>query len=152
MGKVLLILAGIISLGTGLAHLSCIGLGPECYQAQMAPEVIVQSALDGGWLAPLGTIVVSGIFFVWAAYGISAARVIRPLPWLTPVVFLIGGLCIVRGILGLQLGWRFPPRVDEVSMMASAVWLLTGLCFTLGMRCQRRLAVTAKFTTGSDHR
>ena len=64
VGIVALSLAASIALFTVIAHMSCIFLGPACYQAQMAPPIIVQSAIDGTLIAPIGTTFISLLFAV----------------------------------------------------------------------------------------
>jgi len=81
-GKFLLFLVAIIAIGTAIAHMSCIVLGPQCYAVQMAPAEIIQSAKDGTLLAPLGTFIISLLFVVVALYALSSAKIIRRLPLL----------------------------------------------------------------------
>ncbi len=138
VGVALLVLVALIAGGTALAHLSCIYFGPECYAAQMAPPVIVESAKVGGWLAPVGTVLVAGIFLVWALYGLSAAKLIPRLLWLTPVVYLIGALCVIRGLLPIQLWLRHPEKVSDPVMIVGLVWLASGLMYILGYRAVRK--------------
>jgi len=72
-GILLLVLAALIAMGTGAAHLSCIYFGPQCYAAQMAPEIIVESAVNGTYLAPIGTMFASSIFIVLGLYALAGA-------------------------------------------------------------------------------
>jgi len=133
-GRLLLCIAAFTATITAIAHLSCIFLGPQCYAVQMAPEVIVESAQNGTILAPLGTVVVSAIFIAMGCYALSAANIIRKLPWLKPVVYTLAILCIIRGILPLQLWFRHADKVSEPVLYVGIVWLLVGLCYLLGFR------------------
>ena len=136
-GIVLLVVAGIIATSTAVAHLSCIYLGPQCYSIQMAPQVVIESAQAGTLLAPLGTIVVATIFLLFAAYAFSAAGLVRKLPFLKVVVNVIGILCIVRGILPLQLWLRHPEKVSQIVLNVGLAWLAVGLCFSIGYKVVR---------------
>ena len=71
LGLLLLVLAVLITMGTGTAHLSCIYFGPQCYAAQIPPAIIVESAVNGTYLAPTGTMFVSGIFIVLGLYELA---------------------------------------------------------------------------------
>jgi len=131
-GVILLILAALIAIGTAIAHMSCIYLGPECYAAQMAPIQIIESAKNGTYLAPVGTIIVSSIFVVLGLYALSGARIIGRLPLLKLVIYTIATLCIIRGILPLQLWIRQPKEVNDLVLYTGIVWLATGLFYLFG--------------------
>ena len=128
----LLILAAGIAFFTAIAHISCIFLGPQCFEYQLAPEAIVASAQQGTWLAPVGTLVVSGIFAIWGGYGLAAAGLLRPLPFQHAITWLIAVVCIVRGLLGIQLWLRKPELVSEFANISSWIWFFTGVLFLLG--------------------
>ncbi|RUO25522.1 hypothetical protein CWE09_01935 [Aliidiomarina minuta] len=134
----LLLIVAIIAIATAIAHLSCIYFGPQCYAAQMAPYAIIESAKSGTLLAPLGTIVVSFLFAVLAAYALSAARLIRKLPLLSVGIYSIAGLCTIRGILPLQLWLRQPDRVSDTVLYVGFVWLAVGLFCFFGFRAMNK--------------
>jgi hypothetical protein len=129
-----LVVAALISALTGFAHLSCIYFGPKCFETQMAPPSIVQSAIDGTWIAPVGTVVVAAIFLLWAAYALSKAGFIRSLPLLNIGILTISFLCIVRGLLTLQLKFRHPELVDNFNLAVGSIWFVTGVMFFLGYK------------------
>ena len=97
-GTFLLFLVAIIAIGTAIAHMSCILLGPQCYAVQMAPPEIIQSAENGTLLAPLSTSFISLLFIIIALYSLSSAGVIKRLPVLSVGVYIISILCIIRGV------------------------------------------------------
>jgi hypothetical protein len=134
IGVTLLVLAAFIAMATAIAHMSCIFLGPECYSAQMAPSIIVESAINGTYLAPVGTVIASSIFAVLGLYALSGAGVIRKLPLLKYVIYVVAALCIIRGILPLQLWLRHPDKVNDIVLYTGIVWFLTGLLFLFGYR------------------
>lgn len=137
IGITLLILAAVIVFGTAIAHMSCIFLGPKCYSAQMAPPQLIESAKEGTYLAPIITILVSLIFFIWGLYALSGAKLIRRLPLLAFIIYSISALCIIRGILPLQLWLRYPDRVNDLAFYYGLGWLVTGLLYLLGYRIHR---------------
>jgi hypothetical protein len=134
IGVILLVLAAFIAIGTAVAHLSCIFLGPECYAAQMAPPQVIESAKNGTYLAPVGTVFASALFVVLGLYALSGAGIIRKLPLLKYAVYAVAALCIIRGILPLQLWLRHPDKVNDIIFYTGIVWLVTGLLFLFGYR------------------
>ena len=133
-GIALLVIAALMAMLTAVAHLSCIFLGPQCFEAQMAPPSIVESAKAGTLLAPLGTIVVSTIFVVLGCYALSGARVIRQLPLLSFGIYAIAAVCVIRGILPILFWIWYPSKVTETILIVGLVWLLVGLCYFFGYR------------------
>lgn len=133
-GKAMLVMAAAIAIFTALAHSSCIFLGPECYAFQMAPESIVTSAREGTAFAAIATLVVSAIFVIWAAYALSGAGLILRLPLLPLGIYTISFLCIVRGLLGIQLWIRKPEVMSTFGNVSSWIWFATGLLFLVGYR------------------
>jgi hypothetical protein len=138
VGVVFLVLAALVAMGTAAAHLSCIYLGPECYAAQMAPQQIVESAINGTYLAPVGTVFASGIFVVLGLYALSGAgftgMLIDKLPLVNYAIYTIATLCIIRGVLPLQLWLRHPEKVNDTVFYVGIVWLVTGLLYLVGYR------------------
>ena len=134
IGKLLLVLAALIAMATAIAHTSCIYFGPECYAAQMAPPQIVESAQNGTYLAPIGTLFVSAIFVVLGLYALSGANIIRRLPLLNVGIYTIATLCIIRGLLPIQLWLRHPDKVSDIVLYAGYVWLIAGLLYLVGYR------------------
>lgn len=138
IGVIFLVLAALVAMGTAAAHLSCIFLGPECYATQMAPKAIVESAINGTYLAPIGTIFASSIFVVLGLYALSGAGVtgtlIDKLPLVKYAIYTIATLCILRGLLPLQLWLRHPEKVSDAVFYIGIVWLITGLLYLVGYR------------------
>lgn len=130
----LLALVALVSVSTAIAHLSCLYLGPQCFRSQMAPDIIIESATNGTWLSVVGTIIVSFIFLLCAAYALAAANWLRPLPMQKLATLVIGLVSVIRGILPLQLAWRIPERLTQAEIIAGVVWLLCGISMLIGRR------------------
>lgn len=133
LGVILLVITTLIFFGTAIAHLSCLVLGPECYSAQLAPPILVDSARKGTLLAPIANLAVSSVFIVWSLYTLSAAGVIRRLIFLKPIVYTISFLCIVRGLLPLQLWLIKPEKVSDLALYYGWGWLVVGLLSLFGI-------------------
>tara|TARA_R100001377_G_scaffold14326_1_gene7316 strand:+ start:1030 stop:1485 length:456 start_codon:yes stop_codon:yes gene_type:complete len=138
IGVLFLVLAALIAMGTAAAHLSCIFLGPECYIAQMAPPQIVESAINGTNLAPIGTVFASGIFVVLGLYALLGAgftgKLLDKLPLVNYAIYTIATLCIIRGLLPLLLWLRHPEKVNDTVFYVGIVWLMTGFLYLVGYR------------------
>ena len=134
VGVNFLVVVSGISVFTALSHLSCIVLGESCYRAQLAPEPIIQSAINGTMLAPVGTIFVSALFLLCAAYALSAAKLIIKLPLLSTAVYTISMLCLLRGVATIPLSLMYPDMVTNFSMLAGALWFISGVLILLGLR------------------
>ncbi|MCG7534999.1 hypothetical protein [Pseudoalteromonas sp. OOF1S-7] len=137
-GIALLLLATCAAFLVAAAHLSCIYFGPQCYAVQMAPPFVVESARAGTLLAPLLTLVVSAIFIILGCYALSAARFIRRLPFLRAGIYSISAVCIVRGLLPIQLFLRYPEKISAPVLMAGIAWLVVGLCYWFGYRAVKK--------------
>jgi len=143
-GVIFLVLATLISMGTAVAHMSCIFIGPECYAAQMAPPILVESAKNRTYLAPIVNIFVSAIFVVLGLYALSAAGIVRQLPFLKFVIYVVATLCMIRGILPLQLWLRHPDKVNDFAFYAGVVWFITGLLYLFGYLMSANLRITRR--------
>lgn len=131
-GPIALTAAALIATATALAHTSCIFLGPACYKAQMAPPVIVQSALEGSLVAPLATTFIASLFILCALYALSGASYIKPLPLLKLGLATISGLCLVRGFCTLPLSLLYPEMISSYGLLAGMVWFFCGILFGYG--------------------
>lgn len=140
-GKFLLFLVALISIGTAIAHMSCILLGPQCYAVQMAPPEIIESAKNGTLLAPIGASIVSLLFVVVALYSMSSAGVIKKLPFLSVGVYVISILCVVRGVATIPSSFIFPEMVSTFSILAGIVWFSTGIMLYLGHKNVRQHSI-----------
>ncbi|WP_440903075.1 hypothetical protein ACMZOO_09170 [Catenovulum sp. SX2] len=117
---------------TAFAHMSCIYLGPSCYQAQMAPTELIESAKNGTLLAPIATVFVSALFVICGLFALSAAGLIKRLPLLTTASYSISAVCLVRGLATIPLSFIFPQMVSGFSVVAGITWFIAGLLFLIG--------------------
>lgn len=104
----------------------------------MTPPQIVVSAVNGTYLAPIGTVFVSGIFIVLGLYALSGAgftgKLIDKLPLVNYAIYTIVILCIIRGLLPLQLWLLHPDKVTDTVFYVGIVWLISGLLYLVGYR------------------
>ena len=139
VGLIFLGIAAVIAILTALAHMSCIFLGESCYRSQLAPDVIIQSAVNGTLLAPVVTTLISSLFLLCAIYALSAANIIMKLPLLKTAIYSISILCILRGLATIPLSLTYPEMVTSFSIIAGAIWFISGVLFFLGFRFRQAL-------------
>jgi len=132
IGVVALVIVAGIALFTALAHMSCIILGEACYRAQLAPEPVIQSAIQGSWEAPISTTFISAIFVVCAIYALSAAKIVRPVPFLRLGIFVISGMCIIRGIATIPIVMMLSGEVPIFAYVSGFVWFVSGVLCIAG--------------------
>jgi len=128
----LLISAGIIASLSAIWHLLCIFGGPSWYAFARAPQAIIDSAQQGTYLAPVGTVIVAGLMFACTVFAFSASGLIRRVPLLRSALASIALLCILRALVAIpylstQVG------IDIWEVIASSVWLYVGICFLFGL-------------------
>lgn len=133
----LLWLAAAIAVFGSLIHLAAIAGGPEWYLFFGAPPAIVASAREGTWLAPIATLVIALLMAGCAAYACSAIGVIARLPLLRPVLAAIGALCLVRALILIPVGVFYPQLLTTFEIVASAVWGIAGIGFSVGVVATR---------------
>ena len=139
VGLLFLSIAAVIAILTALAHMSCIFLGESCYRSQLAPDVIIQSAVNGTLLAPVVTTLISSLFLLCAIYALSAANIIMKLPLLKTAIYSISILCILRGLATIPLSLTYPEMVTSFSIIAGLTWFISGVLFFLGFRFRQAL-------------
>lgn len=100
----------------------------------MAPQILVDSAQAGTLLAPLSAVVAFAIFILCGSYALSGAGLIRKLPFLNLGIYVIAVVCILRGLLPLQLWIRHPEKVNDAVLIVGLVWMAVGLCYFFGYR------------------
>ncbi|TQV65835.1 hypothetical protein FKG94_27915 [Exilibacterium tricleocarpae] len=122
-GKISLLLGGLIALATAIAHASCIFFGPECFEAQMAPPALIESAKSGTWIAPVSTLIVSSLFILCSLFALSGAGTIKKIPLTYLALLAIAVLCILRGLSTIPLSLVFPEMVSTFSLISGFIWL-----------------------------
>ncbi len=116
-----------------LAHLACIALGPSAYLAMGAGPRMAELAAAGHWYPPTITVVIAGMLFVWSAYALSGAGLIRRLPLQRTILAAITAVFLLRGFARPVLEPHFPGNSDSFWFWSSAICLAIGLAHTIGL-------------------
>ena len=138
----LLMSAGGIASASAIWHLLCIWGGPSWFAFARAPKQIIDSAIEGSLLAPIGTLVVASLMFACTVYAFSAAGLIRKFPLLKPALITIASLCILRGLLAIPTFFT-SSGLDLWQVIASTVWFYVGVCFMFGCITQFKISTSA---------
>ena len=95
---------------------------------------MAELAAAGHWYPPVITVVIAGALFVWSAYALSGAGVIRRLPLLRTVLVAITAVFVLRGFARPVLEPFFPGNSDTFWFWSSAICLAIGLLHLVGLR------------------
>jgi len=93
-----LLIAGVIILIIAVIHIGAIFVGPAAFDYLDAPQ-LGDYMRKGMYLFPIAlTLCVTTAFLVFAAYALSGAGIIRPLPKLRSGLLIIGSIFSLRGL------------------------------------------------------
>lgn len=126
-----------------LAHAGCILFGADWYRFFGAGEQMAQLAAQDHWYPTVATSVITFILLLWACYALSAAGVIRRLPFTRLALVLISSILLLRGLTFVWLMPLFPGNSLLFWLVSSGVCLLMGILFAVGS-WQQWLKLSAK--------
>lgn len=147
-GGKLLIAGAMINILTAILHISIPFIGKAAYQYFGAPPEIITLAQEGYFaISLLIMFLLSTLFFVAGLYGLSGAGLIRPIPFRSVAILLIGILYTLRGSVVILL--PFPHLANKLiqlfpsilgmgreimfqDWLFSFVWLVTGIFYLIG--------------------
>lgn len=127
-----LVIGAGLSLLAALMHVGVIVAGPAGYQLFGAGERFVRGAQAGRWFPAVATAGIALVLAAWAAYALSAAGVIGPLPLLRPALICITLVYLLRGLLG-PLALAGTGRSRRFIAISSAICLAYGLVHLFGL-------------------
>ncbi len=143
-GRTWLRRGALCTAGAALLHLAIIAGGPAWYRFFGAGERMARMAAWGHPYPALLTAAIAGALGVAALYGLSGAGVVRPLPLLRPVLALVAGVFLARGLLGIPVVLLAPgPYAAELRgrmvfmAVTSAVCVVLGACYAAGLGARR---------------
>ncbi|MBJ7516108.1 MAG: hypothetical protein JHC82_07685 [Stenotrophomonas sp.] len=127
-----LVIAAALTALAALLHLVVIVQGPRGYQWCGAGNRIVSAARRGSRVPAAVTSVICVVLLAWAAYALSGAGLIAPLPLLRPVLVAISSVFLLRALLGPFL-LAGNGRSARFAWVSSAICLVYGLVFVVGL-------------------
>lgn len=128
-----LILGAALSGIAALLHIGVIFGGPAWYRFFGAGERMASGAAAGHWYPPIVTLLIACMLAVWAAYALSGAGVLQPLPLLAFVLPAITAVYLLRGLVVVALFVFDRRRLSAFWVWSSLVCLVYGLVHLLGL-------------------
>ncbi|SDZ65747.1 hypothetical protein [Pseudomonas sp. NFIX28] len=127
-----LVIGAGLSLLAALLHVGVIMVGPSWYRLFGAGERFVRAAQAGRWFPAVVTAGIALVLAAWAAYALSAAGVIAPLPLLRPALCAITLVYLLRGLLG-PVALAGTGRSRRFIFVSSTICLAYGLVHLFGL-------------------
>lgn len=114
--------------------MGCIIFGASWYRFFGAGEEMATLAEQGSLIPTIVTSFIAFILFVWSAYALSGAGIIRKLPFLRTALILITSIYLVRGIGGLFLISNPGRNTSEFMFWSSSICIVYGLFYLIGLK------------------
>lgn len=131
LSRLYFILGATVSFLLALLHIVLI-FRPKLWRYFGAGELTTLAEQGSQWVTPV-TFSLVLLFVMWGFYGLSGADLIRPLPWLSTVIFMISIIYILRGFaLPFDLAKAMTDAQSIRFAMFSMVSLLTGIFYLFG--------------------
>ncbi|WP_458378623.1 hypothetical protein [Pseudomonas chlororaphis] len=130
--NIALVIGAGLSLLAALMHVGVIMVGPSWYRLFGAGERFVRAAQAGRWFPAVVTAGIALVLAAWAAYALSAAGVIAPLPLLRPALIAITLVYLLRGLLG-PVALAGTGRSRRFIFVSSTICLVYGLVHLFGL-------------------
>ncbi|AOT08600.1 hypothetical protein [Pseudoalteromonas luteoviolacea] len=127
-----LLFAAYSSFLAAVLHLGCIIFGAPWYRFFGAGEHMASMAEAGKFEPTLTTLLIATALSTWGLFALSGAGVIRQLPFLRTVIFLVAMVFIGRGIAFPFIMPLFPENTLTFWLVSSFICLTIGLCYALG--------------------
>jgi len=127
-----LVVGAGLSLLAALMHVGIIIRGPSWYHLFGAGDRFVRAAQAGRRFPAVVTTGIALVLAGWAAYALSGAGVIDPLPLLRPALCVITLVYLLRGLLG-PFVLPGTGRSIRFILISSAVCLIYGLVHLYGL-------------------
>ena len=127
----LLKIAGILNFIAAALHIAVIFGGEKWYRFFGAGEGMARMAKAGMAYPTIITSLIALILFIWGLYAWSAAGIFYKLPLITPALFAICAIYLIRGGLIFLLPF-FPNQQTAFNFWSSLVVLLYGIIHLFG--------------------
>jgi hypothetical protein len=128
----LLVGAGLSAIAA-LLHICIIFSGPAWYRFFGAGERMAAGAAAGHLYPALVTLLIACMLGVWAAYALSGAGVLQPLPLLALALPAITAVYLLRGLVVVALFMFDRRRLTAFWVWSSAICLVYGVVHLVGV-------------------
>ncbi len=128
-----LIVAAVLSTLAALMHFCVIAGGAPWYRFFGAGEHMARAASAGRAYPVIVTSAIALVLLGWAAYALSGAGALAPLPLLKPVLCVITTIYLLRGLIILPIVLLAPRKANRFVLWSSAICLVVGGAHLLGL-------------------
>ncbi len=125
-------LGGYINIVISIAHIVGLFWADKMFEVTGIGNEMTKIAQTHSSLPYLLTIFVSVVFFIFGLYGLSANNKFRKLPFLKPVVFVIAGIYLLRGIGELIFDLEKQQANQFMEIAYSLIAVFIGLLYLIG--------------------
>jgi hypothetical protein len=125
-------LGGYINIIIAIAHIVGLFWADKMFEVTGIGKEMTELAQTHSSLPYLLTIFVAIVFFIFGLYGLSADNKFRPLPLLKPVIFVIAGIYLLRGIGELIFDLEKQQANQFLEITYSLIAVFIGLLFLIG--------------------
>jgi hypothetical protein len=119
--------AAVLDMAAAIAHFACIFWGAPGLRLLGAGERIADLAEAGHWYPPLISAAIGSLLSLLAAYALSGAGLLDPLPGLRLVLTLAGAVFLARAAAAPWLRPLFQGNSARFWLVSSAICLALGL-------------------------
>ncbi len=124
-------IGGYINILIATGHIVGLIWADKMYEVTGIGKEMKELSQINNSLPYLLTIFVAVVFFIFGLYGLSADNQFRKLPFLRPVIFIIAGIYLLRGLGELIVD--FIHKTNSISEITYSLFALTiGLLFLIG--------------------
>lgn len=124
-------IGGYINILIAIGHIVGLFWADRMFEVTGIGKEMTELAQTHSSLPYLLTIFVAIIFFVFGLYGLSADNKFRKLPFLKPVIFIIAGIYLFRGI-GELIADKIQGTNSTTESIYSTIALIIGLIYLTG--------------------
>ena len=138
-------LGGYINIFIAIGHIVGLIWADKMFEVTGIGKEMTELAQKNYSLPYLLTIFVAIVFFIFGLYGLSADNKFRKLPFLKPIIFLIAGIYLLRG-LGELIADGMQGTNSTTETISSLFALTIGLLFLFGGLRKWKLTTVKKTT------
>lgn len=128
-----LIAGAVLSAIAALLHVCVIFGGPAWYRFFGAGERMAAGAAAGHLYPALVTVLIASVLATWAAYALSGAGVLQPLPLLAFALPAITAVYLLRGLVVVVLFLFARRRLTAFWVWSSLICLVYGVVHLVGL-------------------
>jgi hypothetical protein len=131
--NMVLVAAAFLSAIASVLHICIIFGGPDWYRFFGAGEPFARAAEQGRRYPAIVTAGIAAVLALWAAYALSGAGVIAPLPLLKPVLLAITAVYLLRAGVGILMPRLSVGRSRVFMLWSSLICLGYGIVHLIGV-------------------